>query len=90
MANKEKDADAAAKNADIRKAYKEDRKQRPAHLIDIWEQRQKEKMQKEVVTAVQAGDAQTALDRLKELGYGPDSREYKAIIALLYPSGGKR
>jgi len=78
------------RDAEIKKAYKADRKLRPAHLIDAEEQKQVEQMRKEVVTAVQAGDAQTALDKLKERGYGPDSREYRAVIALLYPPGRRK
>lgn len=74
----------------IREAYKSDRKQRAPHLIEVEEQRQIEKMRREVVLAVQAGDPQVALDRLKELGYGPDSREYKTVISLLHPPGKKR
>ncbi len=90
MANKEKDSDAAAKNADIRKIYKADRKQRPAHLIDEDRQRQIEKFQRAVVAAVQAGEEQKALDYLRQMGYGPESPEYQSVIALLYPLGKKR
>lgn len=85
----EKPADAES-NADIRKAYKADRKACPAHLIDEDRQRQIERFQRAVVAAVQAGEEKKALDYLKQMGYGPESPEYQTVIALLYPPGKKR
>jgi len=78
------------KSADIRKAYKADRKLRPAHLIDEDRQKQIEKFRRAVVAAVQAGEEQKALDYLKLMGYRPESPEYQAVIALFYPPGKKR
>jgi hypothetical protein len=78
------------KSAEIRKAYRSDRKDRPAHLIDSDEQRQVERLRHRVVEAVMAGEGQKALDILKEMGFGPDSLEYKAIIAALYPASKKK
>jgi len=78
------------KNAEIRKAYRSDRKDRPRHLLDRDEQRQIERLRKSVVEAVMAGEDQKAIDILKEMGYGPDSREYKAVIAALYPTSRKK
>jgi len=74
------------KDAQIRKTYRSDRKDRPRHLLDSDEQRQIERLRNSVVEAVMAGEGQKALDILKEMGYGPDSREYKAVIAALYPT----
>jgi len=80
----------SAKNQEIRKAYKSDRKDRPRHLLDRDEQRQVERLRRGVIEAVMAGEGQKALDILKEMGYGPDSPEYRAVIALLYPPSGKK
>ncbi len=73
------------KNGEIRKAYRSDRKDRPRHLRDSDEQRQIERLRRSVIEAVISGEGQKALEILKEMGYGPDSREYKAVIAALYP-----
>jgi len=81
---------APRKSDEIKKVYKADRKQRPAHLIDEEEQQQIEVLRRKVVEAVQAGEVQKALDYLKQMGRGPGSREYQAVIALLYPPGRKR
>ena len=78
------------KNAQVRKAYRSDRKDRPGHLLDSDEQRQIERLRSSVVEAVMAGEGQKALDILRDMGYGPDSREYKAVIAALYPASKKK
>ena len=78
------------KNAQVRKAYRSDRKDRPSHLLDSDEQRQIERLRSSVVEAVMAGEGQKALDILRDMGYGPDSREYKAVIAALYPTSKKK
>jgi len=78
------------KSAEIRKAYRSDRKDRPRHLVDSDEQRQIERLRSSVVEAVMAGEGQKALDILKDMGYGPDSRENKAVIAALYPASKKK
>lgn len=90
MMDKKKESDASEQNADIKKVYKADRKTRPAHLIDEDRQRQIERFQRAVVAAVEAREEQKALDYLKQMGYGPESPEYRAVIALLYPLGKKR
>jgi len=79
-----------AKDDEIKKVYKSDRGQRPAHLIDEDRQRQIERFQRAVVAAVEAGEKQKALDYLKQMGYAPESPEYQTVIALLYPPGKKR
>jgi hypothetical protein len=84
------DKKESGKNAEIRKAYRSDRKDRPAHLLDADEQRQVERLRRSVVEAVMAGEGQRALDTLKEIGCGVDSPEYKAVIALLYPASKKK
>ena len=78
------------KNSEIRKAYRSDRKDRPRHLLDSHEQRQVERLRNSVVEAVMAGEGRKALDILKEMGYGPDSQEYKAVITALYPTTKKK
>ena len=78
------------KNAEIRKAYRSDRKDRPTHLLDTDEQRQVERLRRSVVEAVMAGEGQKALDILQEIGCGVDSPEYRAVIALLCPASKKK
>jgi len=78
------------KSAEISKAYRSDRKDRPGHLLDSDEQRQIERLRNSVVEAVMAGEGQKALAILKDMGYGPDSLEYKAVIAALYPASKKK
>jgi hypothetical protein len=78
------------KSAEIGKAYRSDRKDRPRHLLDSDEQRQIERLRSSVLEAVMAGEDQRALDILKDTGYGPDSREYKAVIAALHPTSKKK
>jgi len=80
----------SGKDAEIRKAYRLDRKDRPAHRIGTDEQEQIERLRRSVVQAVTAGEGQKALDILKKMGCGPDSPEYKAVIALLYPAARKK
>ena len=65
-------------------------KRRPPHLIDEDRQKQIETFRREVVAAVQAGDEQKAFEYLRLMGCGPESREYQAVISLLYPPGRKR
>ena len=90
MMDKKKESDPSQQDADIKKVYRADRKTRPSHLIDEDRQRQIERFQRAVVAAVEAGEEQKALDYLKEMGYGPESPEYRAVIALLYSPGKKR
>ena len=78
------------KDAELRKAYRSDRKDRPSHLLDPDEQRQIERLRSRVVEAVMSGEGERALDILKEMGYSSDSPEYQAVIALLYPGAKKR
>jgi hypothetical protein len=90
MTDKKKEPDASEQNADIKKVYKADRRQRAPHLIDLEEQNQIEKLRRSVVEAVKSGEGQKALDILKQMGYGPGAAEYKAVIALLYPPSRKK
>ena len=85
MMDKKKESDASEQNADIKKVYRADSKQRAPHLNDRDEQKQIEKLRRSVAAAVKAGEGQKALDILKQMGYGHDTVEYKAVIALLYP-----
>jgi hypothetical protein len=78
------------KNAEIRKAYRSDRNDRPTHLLDTEGQRQVERLRRSVVEAVMAGEGQKALDILQEIGCGVDSPEYRAVIALLSPASKKK
>ena len=87
---KKTDSERAAKDSEISKAYRSDRKQRARHLIDEDEQRQIETLRRSVLEAVQAGEGQKALDILKQMGFEPDSDEYRTVIALLYPPGKRR
>jgi hypothetical protein len=85
MADKKKDSEESAKDAEISQVYRSDRKQRPPHLIEEDEQKQIALFRQKLIEAIQRGEGQLALDILKEMGYAAETPEYKRVIALLYP-----
>jgi len=77
-----------AKDEEIKSVYRSEK--RPGHLLGEDEQRQIRKEKELLVEQIQSGDVKGAITTLKRMGYTPASREYQALIALLYGDPKKR